>query len=48
MCLLRIKNSIDLWEKKAGADGYFEFIEGYMGGQIHGTEMKYSMMSQSI
>lgn len=45
MCLLRIKDSIDIWEKNAGADGYFEFIEGYMGAEIQGDEMKYSMMS---
>ena len=27
MCLLRIKDSIDTWEKRSGADGYFDFIE---------------------
>ena len=45
MCLLRIKDSIDTWEKRAGADGYFDFIEGYMGSQIKGTEMKFTIMS---
>ncbi len=45
MCLLRIKESIDTWEKQAGADGYFEFIESYMGSQIQGTQMNYSIMS---
>ncbi|MGN1184599.1 MAG: hypothetical protein ACI4R7_05170, partial [Oliverpabstia sp.] len=37
MCLLRIKDSIDTWEKRSGADGYFDFIEGYMGSQIKGN-----------
>ena len=31
MCLLRIKESIDTWEKHSGSDGYFDFIEGCMG-----------------
>ena len=33
MCLLS-KDSIDTWEKRSGADGYFDFIEDYMGSQI--------------
>lgn len=45
MCLLRIKDSIDTWEKQAGADGYFDFVESYMGSQIKGTEMKFTIMS---
>ena len=44
MCLLRIKDSIDTWEKKSGANGYFDFIESYMGSQIEGTEMNFSML----
>lgn len=48
MCLLRVKDSIDTWEKRAGADGYFEFIEGYMGGQIKGTEMEFTLMSPRL
>lgn len=43
MCLLRIKESIDTWEKKSGSDGYFKFIEGYMGDSIRGNEMEYSL-----
>ena len=31
MCLLRIKDSVDIWEKRSGTDGYFDFIESYMG-----------------
>ena len=45
MCLLRIKASIDTWEKRSGANGYFDFIESCMGSQISGTEMNFSIMS---
>ena len=45
MCLLRIKDSIDTWEKQAGADGYFDFIESYIGSKIKGNEMKFTIMS---
>lgn len=45
ICLLRIKDSIDTWEKQAGANGYFEFIEQYMGSQINGSEMKFSVLT---
>lgn len=48
MCLLRIKDSIDTWEKRSGANGYFDFIEGYIGSQIKGTEMKFTLMSQGL
>ena len=48
MCLLRIKDSIDTWEKRSGADGYFDFIEGCMGSQIKGTEMKFTIMSPEL
>ena len=45
MCLLRIKESIDTWEKRSGSDGYFDFIEGYMGKEIKGNDMNFSIMS---
>lgn len=48
MCLLRIKDSIDTWEKKSGTNGYFEFIESYMGSQIKGTEMNFTLMSPGL
>lgn len=44
MCLLRIKESIDTWEKRSGSDGYFDFIEGYMGKEIKGNDMNFSIM----
>lgn len=48
MCLLRIKESIDTWEKHSGSDGYFDFIEGYMGREITGNEMNFSIMSSDV
>ena len=48
MCLLRIKDSVDTWEKQSGADGYFEFIENYMGSHINGNEMKFTVMSSEL
>lgn len=43
MCLLRIKESVDTWEKRNGSDGYFNFIEGYMGHEIKGDDLNYSI-----
>ena len=48
MCLLRIKDSIDTWEKQSGSDGYFDFIEGYMGSEIQGTEMNFTIMNLGL
>ncbi len=48
MCLLRIKESIDTWEKHSGANGYFDFIEGYMGREIKGNDMDFSIMSSRM
>lgn len=45
MCLLRIKESVDTWEKQAGSNGYFEFIEQYMGAEIKGKEMNFSVLA---
>lgn len=40
-CILRIKDLADTWIKKNGSDGYFCFIEQFMGNEIHGEEMKF-------
>ena len=48
ICLLRIKDSIDTWEKQAGSNGYFDFIESYMGSQIKGNEMNFSILSTGL
>ena len=44
MCLLRIKDSADLWMEEYGSDGYFDFIEGYMGSEIRGDQMDFSVV----
>lgn len=48
MCLLKIKDSIDTWEKRLGADGYFDFIESHMGSLIKGTEMNFTLMRPEL
>ena len=39
VCLLRLIESIDLWTRKRGPDGYFNFMEGNIGLQVS-NEMK--------
>ena len=46
--LLRIKESIDTWEKHSGSDGYFDFIEGCMGREITGNDMNFSIMGSGV
>lgn len=48
MCLLRIKDSVDTWEKHSGVNGYFDFIESCIGSQINGTEMNVSILSTGL
>ncbi|MDY4969255.1 MAG: hypothetical protein SO101_03200, partial [Lachnospiraceae bacterium] len=46
ICLLRIKDSVDTWGKQMGANGYFVFIENYMGSSIpRNEEYKFSVMT---
>ncbi|HAX51539.1 MAG TPA: hypothetical protein DEG06_08975 [Lachnospiraceae bacterium] len=47
-CLLRIKESVDTWEKQMGSNGYFDFIEQFMGEEIHGDEMKFSILASVL
>ena len=42
------KESIDTWEKHSGSNGYFDFIEEYMGRNITGEDMKFSIMSSCV
>lgn len=44
ICLLRIKESVDTWEKKMGSNGYFEFAESFMGPVITGEELIYTLV----
>ena len=48
ICLLRIRNSIDSWEKRMGDNGYFDFIESYMEAEITGDEMKFSVFMGTL
>lgn len=43
-CMLRIKESVDIWEKQLGADGYFTFLENTIGMGVEGEEMKFSVL----
>lgn len=43
LCLLRIRESVETWEKRMGSNGYFEFAESYMGSQVEGDEMAYTV-----
>lgn len=43
-CLLRIKDSVDIWEKQMGANGYFLFIEDSMGKLVTKEKMEYSII----
>lgn len=44
-CVRRIYESVETWEKKSGSNGYFEFIEGYMGSKIDNDDkMTFSIM----
>lgn len=40
-CLLKIHDSVNLWIKQRGADGYFIFIEEFMGAKIKDDQMTY-------
>lgn len=44
MCLIRIKKSIDTWEKEGGENGYFNFLEYAIGSQIRGRKMDFMVM----
>ena len=44
-CVRRIYDSVETWEKRSGSNGYFEFIEGYMGAKIsEDDKMTFSVM----
>ena len=43
-CLLRIEESVQLWTKENGADGYFNFIEEFMGHMVpHDEQMNFTV-----
>lgn len=45
ICLLRIRESVDLWTKEMGNDGYFQFVEGQIGEVVpHDDKMNFSVL----
>lgn len=34
LCLLRIKESVDVWDKRMGTNGYFDFLEKNIGEPV--------------
>lgn len=44
-CINRIKASVEVWEKRGGANGYFEFIEATIGECVkQDQEFEFSVM----
>ncbi len=41
-CLLRIKKSVELWIKKGGINGYFNFLETQIGEKVQGDEQNFT------
>ena len=33
-CILRILDSVDHWEKRCGSNGYFQFVENWLGEKV--------------
>ena len=33
-CILRILDSVDYWEKRSGSNGYFQFMENWLGEKV--------------
>ncbi len=44
LCLLRLKESVDTWEKRMGSNGYFDFAESIIGPQVTGDDMTYVLI----
>lgn len=48
MCMLRIRDSVQHWSKRMGSNGYFEFLEGYLGNKVpDDDEMNYSVFKKA-
>ncbi len=46
ICMLRIKDSVEYWLKSNGSDGYFDFLEEYLGdGVPHDDKMNYAIFT---
>lgn len=40
-CLIRIRESVDFWIKEGGPDGYFEYLERFIGDNVDGEKMDF-------
>lgn len=46
-CLLRIRESIDIWVKKLGVDGYFSMLEDFIGKHVENdSKMNYIVLKK--
>ena len=46
LCIQRILDSVDLWEKRQGSDGYFQFLEEWLGKKVeHDDKMNYAVLA---
>lgn len=44
-CIMRIKDSVDYWERRGGSNGYFIFLDGWMGDRVPRDDvMNYGIM----
>ncbi len=44
ICILRIRDSVETWLKRNGCNGYFDFLENWMGHEIPNDDnMNYSI-----
>lgn len=49
MCMLRIKDSVAHWTKRNGSDGYFDFLEEWLGDKVpNDDKMNYSIYAGTV
>lgn len=48
ICILRIKESVDMWEKNMGPNGYFNFLEDVIGDIVSGDELDYMLPEYQV
>jgi len=41
VCLIRIKESVELWNREFGINGYFKFTENFLGKKINGNKLEF-------
>ena len=47
MCMLRIRDSVQHWSKRMGSDGYFQFLNEYLGDKVpNDDKMNYSVIQK--